>query len=217
VGLFALRDQLSTTVSSCLVTTFERYGVPEAILTDHGIPWWSNSNGHGLTRLSVALIQQGIRVLFSGIRHPQTQGKVERFHRTLGQRVNYHGWPQTLSGWQATFDEFVEEYNYVRPHEALAMGVPATRYRPSPRAYQATPIEWQYPEGATVARLNSQGMLDWPGHRHFVCEALANERVQLERCDDKLLVRYRHVIVREINLTTGRSLPLVLQEQKAYV
>ena len=217
VGLFAVRDQRSSTVSGCLVTTFERSGVPEAILTDHGIPWWSTSNGHGLTRLSVALIRQVMRVLFSGIRHPQTQGKVERFHRTLGQRVDYHGWPQTLSDWQAAFDEFVEEDNYVRPHEALAMAAPATRYRPSQRAYQATPAEWIYPEGATVVRLNRQGSLDWSGRRYFVCEALANEQVRLEPCDDKMLVRYRHVIVREIDLTTGKSLPLVLHEQNAYL
>jgi transposase InsO family protein len=216
VGLYALGDQHSVTVSGCLRRTFERYGVPDAILMDHGIPWWGTSNGHGLTRLSVALIRQGIRVLFSGIRHPQTQGKVERFHRTLGRRVDYHGWPQTLSGWQAAFDEFLEEYNYVRPHEALAMAVPATRYRPSRHAYRAMPDEWTYPEGATVARLNSQGSFDWSGGRYFVCEALADERVQLEPCEGKLLVRYRHLIVREIDLTTGRSLPLVLQEQNAY-
>lgn len=216
-GLFALQNQQTGTVAASLLSTFEQHGLPEAILVDHGTPWWSTSNGHGLTRLTVSLIRQGIRLIFSGIRHPQTQGKVERFHRTLASRMNFYGHPRRLTDWQQALDTFAYEYNHVRPHEALQMAVPASRYQPSKRRYQAVPPEWEYPAGSDVRRLNAQGSLDWPGGRFFVCEALANEQVSIQRCQDQLLIRYRNIIVREINCTTGQSLPLILTEQNPYV
>ena len=85
VGLYGLSNQRGKGVHRCVVETFRRYGVPQAMLVDHGTPWWSTTNGHGLTWVSVALIKQGIHLYVSGVRHPQTQGKVERFHRTLAE------------------------------------------------------------------------------------------------------------------------------------
>src|SRR5208283_3141853 len=87
LGLFLLAEPSGELTLRCLRRVFEPYGLPEAMLMDHGVPWWSNSNGHGLTQLSVALLKQGIRLYFSGVRHPQTQGKVERLHRTLEQAL----------------------------------------------------------------------------------------------------------------------------------
>jgi transposase InsO family protein len=66
-----------------LESVFERSGVPEAMLMDHGVPWWNTAAPSGWTRFLVWLIKQGIRRHFSAIRHPQTQGKVERFHQSL--------------------------------------------------------------------------------------------------------------------------------------
>jgi transposase InsO family protein len=210
VGLYALGDQTGESVNTCLINTFKRYGLPEAMLMDHGTPWWSNTNGYGLTWLAVSLIKQGIRLYKSGFRHPQTQGKVERFHRTLKDSIVHAGKPRTLGDWEKAVGRFTEEYNYQRPHEALAMKVPADRYHPSPRQYKPTPAEWEYPLGAVVRRLNTQGCLDYNGNRYFVCEALANEYVQVERAESSLLVKYRHMYVREIFIETGRSAPLIL-------
>jgi transposase InsO family protein len=216
VGLYALGDQLGQSVHQSLVRTFERYGVPEAMLVDHGIPWFS-PNGHGLTWLAVALIKQGIRLCFSGIRHPQTQGKVERFHRTLSDSVRHHGRPEHLAGWQRAFDDFAIEYNHIRPHEELAMAVPASQYQSSPRSYQHEPPEWEYSAGATVKRLNAKGLLQWRRHYYFVCEALAGERVEINRCEDKLLVRYRHMWIREIDTKTARSETLIDKTVNPYL
>ncbi len=216
IGLFALDNQQAATVHQALVNRFERFGLPEAILVDHGTPWWS-PNGHGLTWLAVALIKQGIRLCFSGIRHPQTQGKGERFHRTVGEMVRHRGRPDTVHDWQTAFDEFLGEYNHLRPHEALDLAVPATRYRPSPRPYQPSPPGWDYPAGAIVIRLNQQGVLPYHRRRYFVCEALANEDVQVEVCDPRIFVRYRHMWIREIDLTTGRSGTLIDSNRNPYV
>ena len=209
VGLYALSGQDTETVSAHLVATFERFGVPEAMLMDHGVPWWSNSNGHGLTRLSVSLIKQGIRLYFSGIRHPQTQGKVERFHRTLAEAIRHRGRPQTLFGFAQTLKEIRQEYNHIRPHESLQMAVPSEHYQPSAKCYTPNPDAWLYPEGAIVMRLNMKGAFYYRQRRHFVCEALAGEPVRLEELDNKLLISYRHMYVREINIETGGSITLL--------
>ena len=214
VGLYGLPNQQGQGVYNRLVETFRRHGVPGAMLMDHGTPWWSSTNERGLTWVSVGLIKQGVRLHFSGVGHPQTQGKVERFHRTLKDGVRHRGKPTTLHGWNELFYEFRDEYNRVRPHEALGMDVPANRYEPSRRAYNPNPPEWEYPEGSIVKRLNTQGCLDLNRRRWFVCEALAKERVCIEEVENHMLVRYRHMYIREINTDSGRTIPLVLPEQQ---
>ena len=209
VGLFALSRPNRASVQRQLIRTFEHYGLPEAMLVDHGTPWWSPTNGHGLTRLCVFLLRQDIRLLYSGIGHPQTQGKVERFHRTLGESVARRGRISTIPECQQVLDHFRQEYNTLRPHEALEMARPAERYRPSQRSYRVKPSEWDYPQGAEVYRLNGAGCLDYRSNRYFVCEALAEERVWCQRFQDRLLVTYRTLQVREIDLATGRTTAVV--------
>jgi len=192
-------------VHRVLEGVMERYGVPESILVDHGTPWWSSTNGHGLTRLGVFLIRQGVRLVYSGVGHPQTQGKVERFHKTLEDWLSHHGRPQTLTGITHSLRDFRQEYNEVRPHEALDMTTPSHRYRPSAKRYQPNPVPWEYPAGAEVRRLTHNGCFCESGRYVFVCHALAHRRVQLERFDHRLLVSYRHMLIREIDLATGQS------------
>ena len=209
VGLHALSGKDTNTVKDCLVNTFESWGVPDAMLMDHGIPWWSPSNTIGLTRLTVSLIDQGIRLYFSGVRHPQTQGKVERFHRTLNESVHHKGRPKTLAGWHQALKGFLYEYNYIRPHEALAMATPSERYHPSQKTYNPDPRDWEYPEGSVVEKLNTRGWLGKSRLRYFVSEALAGKTVRIEQIDNKLIVSYRHMYVREIDKDTGRTLSLL--------
>jgi transposase InsO family protein len=209
LGLYALPNQGGPGVQRCLIEVFEKYGVPEGILMDHGSPWWSATNGFGLTWVGVWLMKQGISLHNGRTNHPQTQGKVERFHRTLKDSLRHHGEPETLPGFQEALRRFQRVYNDERPHEALGMDVPSQHYRPSRRVYQPNPPAWEYPTGALVKRLNSQGVLDCPGGRRFVCEALANEWVAIEEIEGHWLVKYRHQYVREIDLETGRTLPPV--------
>jgi len=208
-GLFALSDPDTQAVHLSLVSVFERYGLPESILCDHGTPWWCSSSGYGLTRLSVELIKQGIKLIHCGFAHPQTQGKVERFHRTLGEAMIRRGVPQTVPGLSTAFDEFRHEYNEIRPHESLGLQVPATVYRPSLRQYQAHPPEWVYPENSDIKKLDSSGFLHMNHKRHFVSEALRNERVWCQSFGERILVTYRHMHIREINLQTGKSFAVV--------
>jgi len=209
LGLYALHRPGGEQVYHALAQTFACYGVPAEMLMDHGTPWYSTTNGHGLTWLSVALLKQGIRLTYSGIRHPQTQGKVERFHRTLKDSVAFHGTPQTLDGWESALLRFQDEYNTIRPHEALQMEIPVKQYRPSRQSYNPNPPEWEYPPGSIVAQLNSQGCVTYRGQRFFVCEPLANERVQITEVNGLLLVKFQRTYIRQINIKTRKSVPLM--------
>lgn len=211
VGLHALPELSGEKADPCLVQTFRRYGVPQAMLMDRGSLWWSAWNGWGLTRLSVRLIEQGIRLLYGRVCHPQTQGKVERFHRTLGAELRHRGVPTRFAQWSERLAEVESSYNERRPHEALGMQRPAERYHPSSRAYAEQVKEWEYPEGSEVRRLSSQGTLTEQGQRWFVCGALADQRVRTERFDGKLLVSYRHMYIREVNVEKRCTRALVVE------
>lgn len=137
LGVFALRDHRVPGVQACFVRVFEQYGLPRQLLLDHGSPWWNSRNGWGLSRLGVFLIQQNIELVFGRVGHPQTQGKIERFHRTLARSMTRQGLPQRWEAWQGRYDAFVARYNQIRPHEALGMQRPSQRYQPSLRRYQA--------------------------------------------------------------------------------
>lgn len=215
VGLYALPKLTAAQAYPCLVQTFRSYGVPQAMLMDHGSLWWATTNGWGLTQLSLRLIEQGIRLLYGRVAHPQTQGKVERFHRTLGEALRHRGVPEQFAAWPAALAEFRRSYNERRPHEALQMQRPAERYRPSARQYQEQVRPWEYPAGSDVRRLNGAGSVSDAGRRWFVCAALADQYVRVERFDGKLLVSYRNMYIREIDLARERTRPLVVERRAA--
>lgn len=208
-GLYALPSEQGAAVRQCLIRSWERYGVPVALLCDHGQPWWGTSNGHGLTRLSVFVIRQGVELIYGRVGHPQTQGKVERFHRSLHQALDQRGLPKTLSGFQAALDEFRQRYNEQRPHEALGDRPPAELYRTSRKSYDPVPPAWEYPQGAEIRTVRGNGCLHLDGRDWFVCQALAGRRVRCQRFEAKILVTYRHMYVREIDQGAGRTTAVV--------
>lgn len=210
-GLWPLSGTGGEGVKQTLEGYFREHGVPLSILIDHGTPWFSTTNQHGLTWVSVWLLKQGVVLRYSGVGHPQTQGKVERFHQTLKARTRHRGAPTTMGEWQRWAIEFRHEYNHERPHEALGMKTPGEVYQAvNLRPYQEQPREWEYTGGA-VKRLNTQGMLYYRQQRYFVSEALGSEWVRIDELDGKLLVTFRHMTVREIEVRTGKSTAVVLR------
>ena len=200
-------EQTGTTrleaVRECLEGVFERNGLPEAMLMDHGVPWWSGSLQRGWTQLSVWMMKQGIRCLFSGVRHPQTQGKVERFHGALErarERPDAGHWLD-----QCWLDAFRQEYNELRPHEALGMRSPASLWQPSPRAYDPNPQAWEYGKDAELRKVNTEGDIYVNDVAWKVSRALRRETIQIQRLDQRILVFYCNTLVREIDLCAQRS------------
>jgi len=210
LGLHALSALVIAQAYPCLVETFRCYGLPQAMLMDHGSLWWSTTNGWGLTSLSIRLIEQGIALLYGRVGHPQTQGKVERLNGTVASELRYHGVPRYLRDCPGALAKMRATYNHERPHEALGMQRPAQRYRSSTRAYQEQLRAWDYPLGSEVRRLDTGGMLSIAGRRWFVCEALAGQRVAVERFDEKLLVSYRDMYIREIEPLREKTQALVV-------
>lgn len=209
-GLWPLSSTGGAGVQQSLEGYFRAHGVPLSILVDHGTPWFSSRNATGLTWVAVWLLKQGVVLRYSGVGHPQTQGKVERFHQTLKARTKHRGVPTSLGEWERWARAFRQEYNYERPHEALQMKTPGEVYQAvNLRPYQEQPRDWEY-SGGTVLRLNSQGVLYYRRRRFFVSEALADERVRVDELDGQLLVTFRHLTVREIHLRTGSSVAVLL-------
>jgi transposase InsO family protein len=180
-----------------LEEAFQRCGVPDGMLMDHGTPWREDQAPSGYTHLSLWLIRQGIRLHWSGIRHPQTQGKVERFHGSLQRAWRRRGIPQQHL--QAWLDEYRWEHNYVRPHEALDMKTPASVWTPSAKHYDPHPPRWEYPTGAWVLKVDCQGKLEIRGRKWTISQALAGERVQVVPLGGRWMIFYCTTLVRELD------------------
>lgn len=202
VGLLASADQQTTTVRAHLVGVFRRYGLPMAILTDNGPPWGVPHAPERLTRLGVWWIRLGIVPVHGRVRHPQTQGKVERFHRTLSAEHLQFTQADDLVDWQAGFDRWRETYNLRRPHLALDLATPASRYQASPRCYpeQLTPIE--YGPDDQVRKVHGGGQIRFQGRDYYVSGALLGEPVAVRptSVDGVLDVVYCDVTVRQVDL-----------------
>ena len=190
-------------VQQQLEEAFQRCGVPQGMLMDHGTPWWSQQSFSGRTHLSLWLMRQGIRLHWSGIRHPQTQGKVERFHGSLQRALERRGIPR--QGVQEWLNAYRWEHNHVRPHEALGMQTPATLWHPSPRRYDPHPPRWEYPQDAWVLKVDCQGKLDIQGQKWRVGKALSGEWVQVVPVEQRMLVFYCTTLIRELDPGIQRS------------
>ena len=141
-----------------LERAFTIHGLPQALLADNGPPW-GDSLGH-YTSCEAWLLRLGVKVLHGRPCHPQTQGKEERFHRTLKAEVLSRTtcW-RDLAHCQKSFEQWREIYNHERPHEALDGSVPASRYRESQRIMPARlpeANEW-YGGGDIVRKVKSKG------------------------------------------------------------
>ena len=170
---------------------------------DHGTPWWNWQSFSGRTHLSLWMMRQGIRLCWSGVRHPQTQGKVERFHGSLQRALDRRG--GVSSEPQRWLDAFRLEYNQVRPHEALEMQTPASVWRKSERRYDPYPPPWEYPQDAWVLKVDCQGTIDLHGRRWRIGKTLAGERVMIQPVEERFLVFFCATLVREIDPSIQRS------------
>lgn len=169
-------------VRALFEATFREYGLPWAIRSDNGPPFASRAIA-GLSELSVWWIKLGIRPERIKPGEPQQNGRHERMHLTLKQETAN---PPAATGrrQQQRFDEFRRQYNEDRPHEALDMAVPRSRYEPSPRAYPEYLGELEYPTGWSLRRVDS-GRFRWHADNVFVSHVLQGELIGLEPIEDR--------------------------------
>src|SRR6266853_1837916 len=120
-------------VQAIFEAAFREYGMPAAIRTDNGAPFATRALA-GLSRLAVWWIKLGIVPERIEAGHPEQNGRHERMHRTLKQEVAQPPAANRRKQ-QRALDRFRQEYNEVRPHEALGMRTPAEVYELSARKF----------------------------------------------------------------------------------
>jgi transposase InsO family protein len=183
IVLSACGNEQGQTVRRELAKAFRRYGLPLAMLMDGGPPW-GDPGGDPYTGFSVWLMRLGIRVLHGRPRHPQTQGKEERFHRTLKAEVLNGRSFRDLAECQKAFDEWRPRYNHERPHEALAMATPAQRYRPSSRSFPEVLPPIEYAPGDHIRKVSSDGFISFKNQAWRISKAFRGEHVALRPTDE---------------------------------
>jgi transposase InsO family protein len=174
--LAACANERTETVRQQLIIAFRRYGLPEMMITDNGSPWGDGADSP-FTPLGVWLIEHGIRISHSRPYHPQTMGKDERFHRSLKAEV-LSGPPfADLAAAERAFDRWRGVYNTQRPHEALELAVPASRYQSSLRDYVETIAPFEYAPGDIVRRVQQGGLVSLLGRTVRVPKAFRGKAV----------------------------------------
>ena len=175
-------------VQAIFEAAFREYGMPQAIRTDNGAPFASIALA-GLSRLAVWWMKLGIVPERIQAGHPEQNGRHERMHRTLKQET---AMPPAADhrAQQRALDRFRQEYNQVRPHEALHMQTPATVYLPSAREFPARLPEPQYPDTMQVLSVRRKGHFRWYKQDVFLSEVLWGERVGILPLDDRWFTIY---------------------------
>jgi transposase InsO family protein len=176
VVLAACVDERTETVKTQLIAAFRRYGQPETIITDNGSPW-GDGPGSPYTPLGVWLIEHDIRISHSRPYHPQTMGKDERFHRTFKADLLSRGPFVDLVVAERAFERWRMVYNTQRPHDALELAVPISRYQPSPRDYVEAIAPFEYAPGNMVRRVQSGGQVYLLGRVVKVSKAFSGKAV----------------------------------------
>lgn len=215
--LKACADQQSPTVRSHLESSFRHYGLPDAIFVDNGSPW-GDASGERWTRLGVWLLKLGVDLIYSRPYHPQSRGKNERFHRTLKADVFALRRFSTFEEVQCAFDAWREVYNFERPHEALDLAAPASRYRPSQRAMPDRLPSVEYDEGETLRTVSTtKAYISFKGRLWKVPQAFRGERVAIRPLnqDGRYGVFFASRRIATIDLTTPQPVSDVSEQVSA--
>jgi transposase InsO family protein len=175
--LQACMNEQRLTVQERLIGAFRHYGLPQGMLMDNGSPWGGDTHVSPWTKLTVWLLRLGVRVSHGRPYHPQTQGKEERFHRTLKVEVLQGRVIRDFVECQKRFDSWRVTYNHERPHEALDLAVPGTRYRRSSRLYPERLPEVEFSAIDQVRKVQYGGGFGFRGRDWIVGKAFVGERV----------------------------------------
>jgi len=201
VGLSACANEREVTARQRLSAVFRTYGLPLRILADNGPPF-GTAGTEAYSSLEVWLMRLGIAVFHGRPRHPQTQGKDERFHRTLRLELLHDREFRDLAQAQREFDGWREVYNFVRPHQALDLEPPASRYRPSPRAFpeQLPPV--QYASDLKVSTVQADAEIRFHGRQFKVGKAFIGLPVAIRPTltDGVFHLLFAHSVIRTIDL-----------------
>ena len=187
-GLASTREHTAFTVFE---HAFKEFGLPGAIRTDNGIPFSCPHALFGLSRLSVWWLRLGIDLERIKPGHPQQNGRHERMHLTLKKEATRPAAANLLQQ-QARFDDFIDDYNRERPHQALGMRYPAELYAPSARPYRGLE-ELQYPFHDHSHVVTRCGRICFENRKINLSTVFAGQTVGVKQVADQVwLVSFMH-------------------------
>ena len=185
--LFAC-EALETTKEKYAFAVFERvfkeFGLPDAIRTDNGVPFASAHALFGLSKLAVWWLRLGINIERIQPGQPQQNGRHERMHLTLKKEATKPAGMNFLQQ-QNKFDDFIEQYNNDRPHQALNMKYPAEVHQPSEKSYQGLP-DFDYPLHDKTIPVTNCGRICVGGKKVSLSIIFAGQHVGIKEVQDKI-------------------------------
>ena len=162
---------------------------------------------YGLSKLSVWWLRLGIDIERIKPGHPEQNGRHERMHLTLKNEATKPVSDNFLQQ-QARFDDFIDCFNNVRPHQALHMNVPAELYTGSPRPYTGLG-ELDYPFHDRTAIVTSCGRICYKGRKINLSTVFAGQKVGIKQVSDKIwLVSFMQYDLGYFDHETGRLEPI---------
>jgi transposase InsO family protein len=164
------------------VRIFREYGLPERIRTDNGVPFATPNALGRLSALSAWWVRLGILPDLIEPGKPQQNGRHERMHRTLKAETARPP-AGSLRAQQRRFNAFLDEFNHLRPHEALALATPASQYTPSPRPYPETLPPLEYPAHFETRYVSYNGGIRWRSNWVSVRRVFEGDYIGLEEVD----------------------------------
>lgn len=190
-------------VKDSFVLAFQEYGLPNSVLSDHGTQFGGVHNG--LSTFDRFLMDLDIQPIHGRIMHPQTQGKIERFHRTMKQEA-LRVTPANIAEAKMRLENWRWLYNEVRPHHALDLKTPASVYIPSTRPYYE-PKPYIYEEGAKLVKVNNWGFLRFGQIQLFLSESMADTKVEIRFAENNTFsVIYRNYKIASVDAIEGKLL-----------
>jgi putative transposase len=181
-------ESLETTKEQYAITVFERvfkeFGLPQTIRTDNGVPFSTPNALFGLSKLSVWWLRLGIKIERIKPGNPQQNGRHERMHLTLKKEATKPA-AQSFLQQQEKFDQFIQEYNHERPHQALNMRSPADLYYPSSRQYQGLD-ELTYPFHDQTITVTQCGRICYKGRKINFSVVFAGQDVGIREVEDNI-------------------------------
>ncbi|HEY3266725.1 MAG TPA: IS481 family transposase [Armatimonadota bacterium] len=196
--LAAQPHKTTEVVFEALWNLFGEVGLPDSILSDNG-DGFNDWQSKGPTRFEANLWLLGISTLHGRARHPQTQGKVERFHETLKLELGEQLGQANLETAQKVFADYQNDYNWVRPHEALGMRVPGVVYESSAKPRPDKMPAHQIPEGAVTRKVELSGAITYRGIRYRAGKGLTHEWVEVRPEDNDNAIYFANVRIASLS------------------
>lgn len=199
----APRLSTANVVIPVFLGVFREYGMPDSILSDNGAQFAGFKKGY--TQFERWLMDLDILPIHGRIKHPQTQGKIERFHRTMKQELLNHTEIADIADAENKFSAWRDKYNNLRPHEALGMKTPGEVYKPSQREYKEEIEKWEYGGEHHVLKVNSWGYVRFDKWQVYLSETMIGQYLEFRHSADgeSFIACYRNYKIAEFDTANG--------------